>query len=77
MKSVKYTFNTRPDSLGRRQFTIEWVDDGGVFRPELAPDGKVVGYRRGQVFFARPEEYIKRDRAAGKKVVVVDQEAAP
>ncbi len=47
-----------PGSLGRRHFTLTWEDTGGVFRPELSRDGRPVGYRRGQCFFAVPESFV-------------------
>ncbi len=47
-----------PDALGRRHFTLEWEEPDGVFRPELSKDGKPVGYRRGQCFFANPAPYL-------------------
>lgn len=50
--------DARPDSLGRRQFSLTWSDPDGVFRPEIHPDGAPVGYRRGQVFFAVPENFV-------------------
>lgn len=47
-----------PDRLGRRHFTLTWEDAGGVFRPEIHFDGKPVGYRRGQCFFAVPAQFV-------------------
>ena len=47
------------DTMGRREFTLYWEDLGGPFRQEEHPDGKVVGYRRAQVFHARPEEILR------------------
>lgn len=41
-----------PDSLGRRAYFLEWVDCGGIFRPELDMDGHPVGWRRAQAFFS-------------------------
>jgi hypothetical protein len=48
------------DDLGRAQFTMTWEDPDGVFRPELGKDGQPVGYRRGQVFRAVPEDYAAK-----------------
>lgn len=30
----RYTYHTKPDALGRVQFTLEWFEPNGVFRPE-------------------------------------------
>lgn len=50
--------DSAPDRLGRRHFTLVWEEPKGVFRPEPSKtDGKPVGYRRAQCFFAKPEEY--------------------
>ena len=46
-----------PDALGRRHFTLTWSDPDGGYREDLGKDGRPVGYRRGQVFFARPADY--------------------
>jgi len=43
-----------PDDLGRRRFTVDWDDSGGIFRPEIHFDGEPVGHRRAQVFFCDP-----------------------
>jgi len=53
-------FHSKPDSLGRQAFTLKWVQDDGVFRPELSKeDGKPIGRRRAQVFFAVPEDHVE------------------
>lgn len=58
MKHIAF-HDSGPDSLGRRAFTLTWHDLAGFFRPEPHPsDGKPVGYRRAQCFFARPDEYL-------------------
>jgi len=58
-KQRRITIHEGPDSHGRHQFTIEWTEPNGVFRTEIGADGKVVGYRRGQVFRARLTDYVK------------------
>ena len=59
------------DSLGRAHFTIYRHDTDGIFRPQLSQwDGKPVGRRRAQCFFAKPEQYLHG------KCVQVDDEAA-
>lgn len=47
-----------PDDLGRRRFTLTWVDENGPWRPELGKDGQPVGFRRGQCFHADPTSYL-------------------
>lgn len=47
-----------PDALGRRHFTLTWSDPDGIYREELSKeDRRPIGYRRGQVFFAKPSDY--------------------
>jgi len=46
-----------PDSLGRRRFTLLWEDAGNEWIKEPSKqDGKPVGHRRAQCFFAAPEK---------------------
>ncbi len=35
----RYTLHTKPDHLGRVQFTLEWVDPSGRFEPQPRPCG--------------------------------------
>jgi len=55
----KVYVHTEPDALGRQRFTITWTDPKGVYRQEVGPDGEVVGYRRGQVFFAKLIDHVR------------------
>lgn len=74
MKNPRVTYHTRPDELGRRCFTLTWEEPDGVFRTKLGTDGKPVGYRRGQVFNARPEPFLAAWRAqSGGDVVEVEE----
>lgn len=57
------------DDLGRCSFTLEWEQPGGVFRHEIHFDGEPVGFRRGQCFFAVPEDYEVRARERGEEIV--------
>lgn len=63
--------DTGPDERARRRFTLLWTDPWGVWRPELAPDGKPVGFRRGQAFHAVPSDIL-----IGRKARVI-KEANP
>lgn len=48
-----------PDSLGRRHYTLDWIDPSGRWVPEAHPaDGKPVGHRRGQCFFGVPPQHL-------------------
>lgn len=47
-------FVSGPDSLGRRVFFIHWMCDGR---------------KRGQIFCAKPREWVKRERRNGNNVV--------
>lgn len=62
---MRCTYDGPADDAGRRTFTLEWYEPDGVFRPELGPDGEVVGYRRGQVFRAVPAVHFERLRERG------------
>lgn len=67
MKTILEIFGPK-DKLGRCSFSLEWEEPKGVFRPEIHFDGKPVGYRRGQHFFAVPEDYEKRARERGESI---------
>jgi hypothetical protein len=56
MKRITY-HDECADNLGRRFFSLDWEDRNGIFRPELAKDGKPVGLRRGQCFFCDPARF--------------------
>jgi len=61
MKNKRIHFEDKgPDHLGRRFFTLLWTDSDGIFRKEIDKDGKPVGYRRGQCFFADPKPYLEK-----------------
>lgn len=62
-----------PDSLGRRHFSMTWLDLDGVdrakedrsaaaraFYAERSKRDPLAGFRRAQHFFARPERYVQR-----------------
>jgi hypothetical protein len=68
MHDAVLTFESEPDALGRRAFTITWTEPNGVYRRELARDGAPVGYRRGQCFRAVPDDYVRRVIASGGEV---------
>jgi hypothetical protein len=73
----RYIFHTKPDHLGRVQFTLEWFDPDGRFEPHPSKeDGKAVGYRHGQVFFTDPRPYVVQDRIDGFKVEIIDETEA-
>lgn len=56
--TIEFNDQHPPDKLGRRSFTLRWTEPDGVYRPEPSKvDGKPVGYRRAQCFFAKPEHY--------------------
>lgn len=69
-KTVTITYSSSSDELGRRQFMAEWETDD--FRTELGKDGKPVGFRRGQVFYAVPGPHLEGWRKQGFAVLEVD-----
>lgn len=59
MSQFHGVIETGPDGQGRHHFLLYWHEANGVFRPEPSKDGDgPVGYRRGQCFHARREEYL-------------------
>lgn len=79
MNTVKYLVyaDQGPDSLGRRSFTLFWLSDGGVFRPEPHPfDGEQVGFRRAQCFKTQPRRFIEDGAEIVPSCKIADQRIA-
>ena len=70
MTTFTCTYDSPPDTAGRRSFTLTWEEPEGVFRRELSLDGAPVGHRRGQCFRAHPEECFAALRSRGHDVLV-------
>lgn len=73
--SYTLTRTSPTDDYGRCQFVLEWTEHEGwgIDRPELAPDGKRAGLRRGQVYRTRPEDLIRDLLRRGHTVSEVAQ----
>ena len=64
-----------PDQEGKQAFDLFWLDEGGMFRPELSKPGKEpAGYRRGQCYRAVLDDFVKEQKH-GVTVWPTEQEA--
>jgi len=71
---MKFTcmFLTEPDKKGKRRFCLTWVNEGGIYLPELSKvDNKPIGFRYGQYFYTNPKEHFNHLRERGHEVEVM------
>lgn len=61
----RIAITSEPDFKGRQSFSMFWQDRGGIFRPEIGVDGRVVGHRRAQCFRMKLAERIAQLEALG------------
>lgn len=72
MTVFQLRYEGSPDDRGCRRFVMFWSEPHGVFRHEPSKqDGLPVGFRRGQYFFAHPEEHIRSLESRGHTVEVL------
>jgi len=66
-------FETPPDKEGKRRFCLTWINEGGIYLPELSKvDNKPIGFRYGQYFYTNPEKHFKHLRENGHAINLIN-----